>query len=88
MYGGLTDMGAMTFDKCKNTAIASNKPFFAIGPGRDTSDDKFCLIGDNSLLEKLTHDNSFKKVTILWNTITFLKIILNSILTRIIVEDL
>lgn len=58
---GLTDMGAMTFDKCKNTAIASNKPFFAIGPGRDTSDDKFCLIGDNSLLEKLTHDNSFKK---------------------------
>ncbi len=58
---GLTDMGAMTFDKCKNTAVASNKPFFAIGPGRDTSDDKYCLIGDNSLLEKLTHDNSFKK---------------------------
>ena len=59
--GGLSDMGAMTFDKCKNTAIASNKPFFAIGPGSDTNDDKFCLIGDNSLLEKLTHDNSFKK---------------------------
>ena len=58
---GLTDMGAITFDKCKNTALASNKPFFAIGPGRDTNDDKFCLIGDNSLLEKLTHDNSFQK---------------------------